>query len=82
MEVHRAARKHGVADADMLLAAEQAVYFADPTEDPHRQLRLGFSITGVLLEIVVLIADDGQELVIHAMKARRQYEALLNEQGW
>jgi len=82
VEVHRAARKHGVADADMLLAAEQAVYFAEPTEDPHRQLRLGFSSTGMLLEVVVLTADDGRELVIHAMKARRQYEALLNEQGW
>ncbi|EPD69203.1 hypothetical protein HMPREF1219_01428 [Corynebacterium pyruviciproducens ATCC BAA-1742] len=46
-------------------------------EDPHRELRLGFDPNGRLLEIVVLIFDSGNELVIHAMKARQQYLRLL-----
>lgn len=80
--MHESGRKHGVSDADAIFAAEHAVYFAEPTEDPHRQFRLGFDRAGVLLEVVVLTADDGRQLVIHAMKIRRQYEALLDEQGW
>ena len=43
-----------------------------------RQLRLGFDSTGRLLEVVVLRFDSGNELVIHAMKARRQYLDLLD----
>jgi hypothetical protein len=44
---------------------------------PPRELRLGFDTHGRLLEIVVLMLDDGTELVIHAMKARTQYFDLL-----
>ncbi|WP_147681130.1 toxin-antitoxin system toxin subunit [Actinomyces ruminicola] len=34
---------------------------------------IGADRSGRLLELVVLIFDDGYELVIHAMKARAQY---------
>ncbi|MCI6574710.1 MAG: toxin-antitoxin system toxin subunit [Actinomycetaceae bacterium] len=46
-------------------------------ENPQRELRLGFDERGRLLETVVLIFDSGNELVIHAMKARQQYLDLL-----
>ncbi|MBR5950204.1 MAG: toxin [Actinomycetaceae bacterium] len=46
-------------------------------ENPQRELRLGFDTSGRLLELVVLIFDSGNELIIHAMKARKQYRALL-----
>ena len=37
---------------------------------------------GVLLEVVVLVFDDGREpVVIHAMSARRQYRDLLRERS-
>ena len=42
-------------------------------DSPARQLRLGFDYAGRLLELVVLRVDSGNELLIHAMKARRQY---------
>jgi hypothetical protein len=45
--------------------------------EPARELRLGFDKAGRLLEIVVLLLDDGSELVIHAMKCRPQYFDLL-----
>lgn len=44
---------------------------------PHRELRLGFDTQGRLLETVVLIFASGDELVIHAMPARKQFWELL-----
>ena len=46
-------------------------------ENPQRELRLGFDTIGRLLEVVVIIWDDGTEEVIHSMRARKQYISLL-----
>lgn len=79
MNVHDSARKHGVDPDDAVHAAEQAAFVADLDDDsPARQLRLGFDSAGRLLEVVVLRFDSGEELLIHAMKARRQYLDLLD----
>ena len=73
--IRASARKHGVADEDLLQSARWPHFIAwlDDQSDPRRQLRLGFDSKGRLLEIVVLLWDDGTEEVIHAMKARKQY---------
>lgn len=42
---------------------------------PYRQLRLRPDFSGNLLEVTH--DDDGRNVVIHAMKARKQYEHLL-----
>ena len=82
MEVHRSARTHGVADADAVHAAGRFLV-AYPLQDegqdgPRRELRLGPDRAGNLLEIVVLLLDDdGDELVIHAMRMRPRYRELL-----
>jgi hypothetical protein len=79
VKVHASAGKHGVAPEDALHAAQHAVFVSDLDEaSPTRQLRLGFDSTGRLLEVVVLRFDSGNELVIHAMKARRHYLDLLD----
>ena len=79
MKVHESARKHGVDPADAIHAAVHAVFVADLTDEtPARQLRLGFDASGRLLEVVVLRFDSGNELLIHAMKARRAYLDLLD----
>lgn len=80
MKLHHSARKHGIDPEAALHAAEQPVFVAplDDMTNPHRELRLGFDGAGRLLEIVVLRFDSGQEIVIHAMKARQQYVALLS----
>ena len=49
----------------------------DEEEWPHRELRLGFDTQARLLETVVLILPTGEEMIIHAMPARRQYWELL-----
>ena len=65
--------------ADAVLAAERAVFVSNLDDDsPARQLRLGFDEAGRLLEIVVLRFDSGNELIIHAMRARRHYLDLLD----
>lgn len=46
-------------------------------EEPQRYLRLGFDTSGRLLEIILLIWDNGTEEIIHSMKARSQYARLL-----
>ena len=78
MRVHRSALRHGVTAEDGLYAAERYVYVADlDDENPMRQFRLGFDTAGRLLELVVVRFDSGNELLIHAMKARPQYFELI-----
>lgn len=45
---------------------------------PQRELRIGVDTIGRLLEIVVLLWDDGETEIIHAMKARAAYRRLVN----
>jgi uncharacterized DUF497 family protein len=79
VKVHDSARKHGIDPQDAIHAAEHAVIVSDLDDDsPARELRLGFDSAGRLLEVVILHFDSGNKLVIHAMKARRQYLDLLD----
>ena len=78
MNVHDSARKHGISDEDAVQAAEWPVWIEPPDDGPPpRELRLGFDTQTRLLEIVVLILEDGSELVIHAMPCRKKYLDLL-----
>jgi hypothetical protein len=78
VKVHASALKHGVAAEDAEQAAEWALW-VEPLDDdsPLRELRLGFDTRARLLETVVLVFDGGEEMVIHAMPARKQYWDLL-----
>ena len=78
MIVRSSVLKHGIAEEDSVEAATwPARSIALDVENPGRQLRLGFDPHGRLLELVVLVWDDGTEELIHAMKARPQYIRLL-----
>lgn len=78
MKVHDAGLKHGISPEDATQAALWPVWIEDLDDDsPSRQLRLGFDTQGRLLETVVLTFDSGNELVIHATKARPQILDLL-----
>ena len=79
MEIHSAARKHGIDDASIEQAFNRAVVVADLEGDeaPWRQLIIGPDRAGNMLELIVLQLDDGRELVIHAMPLRRRYSRLL-----
>lgn len=79
MKVHPSAFKHGVTSEDAVQAAEWPLWIEplDGEEPPERELRLGFDTQARLLETVVLIFESGDEMLIHAMPARKQYWDLL-----
>lgn len=79
MKVHLSALKHGVSSEDAVQAADWSHWVETLEEDewPHRELRLGFDTQARLLETVVLVFESGEQLVIHAMPARKQYWDLL-----
>jgi hypothetical protein len=77
VEIHKSARKHGVADGDILHAIDHALVIEDIGEDPDRWLVLGPDRAINVLEVVVLITAEGTQLVIHAMPMRPIYERLL-----
>ena len=76
MEVHESARRHGVEDADLVHAVDNALAIEDVGEDPDRWLVIGPDRSGNLLEVVVLINDERQ-IAIHAMAMRPKYRRLL-----
>jgi hypothetical protein len=79
VNVHDSALKHGIDASDAVRAAQFAVLVVELDDDsPARQLRLGFDTTGRLLEVVLLRFDSGNELLIHAMKARPKYLDLID----
>ena len=79
MKVHPSALKHGVSSQDALQAAEWSLWIEPLGENgpPDRELRLGFDTNARLLERVVLVFESGDEMVIHAMTARRKYLDIL-----
>jgi hypothetical protein len=79
VRVHRSALKHGVSSEDAIQAAEWSLWIEplDVDGPPCRELRLGFDTGARLLETVVLVLERGDELVIHAMPARKKYLDLL-----
>jgi hypothetical protein len=79
VKVHPSALKHGVSSDDAAQAAEWSLWIEplDTDGPPDRELRLGFDTRGRLLETVVLVFASGDELVIHAMPARRKYLDIL-----
>jgi hypothetical protein len=77
VEIHASAHRHDVAEEDMLHAVEHSLAVDDVGEDPDRWLVLGPDTAGNLLEVVVLISDEGDEIIIHAMPMRPKYRRLL-----
>lgn len=77
MRIHGSARKHGVADEDILHAIDHALVIEDIGEDPDRWLVLGPDRATNMLEVVVLTTVEGTQLAIHAMGMRPTYERLL-----
>jgi hypothetical protein len=77
VEIHDSARKHGVADHDIVHAIDYAFAIEDAGEDPDRWLLIGPDTAGNLLEVVVLITAEGTQIVIHAMPMRDNYARLL-----
>lgn len=74
------ARKHGIADADILHAIRFALITYD-YEDEDRILYLGPDTAANLLEVISLVGGDDGEIGIHAMAMQAKYKPLLREYG-
>jgi hypothetical protein len=70
VEILLSARKHGIADADMLHAAEHSIAWIELGDDPIRFLLAGPDRAGNLLEMVMVVTEV-DEFLIHAMPMRR-----------
>lgn len=77
VEIHDSARRHGVADGDILHAIDHALAIEDAGEDPDRWLLIGPDRSGNFLEVVVMITVEDTHIVIHAMPMRDEYLRLL-----
>jgi hypothetical protein len=75
MDIHPAARRHGVADDDIRHAAANAI--TTDNQDDDVRLYLGPARDAAMPEVVTIVRDDGTEMAIHAMKMRRGYRRLL-----
>lgn len=74
------ARKHGVADVDILHVLVHAVRrLMAMYESPGVTLRLGADSAGRLMEVITVRATDDVGRVIHAMPMRRKYVPYLTE---
>jgi hypothetical protein len=70
-----AARKHGIADADIEHAVRHAMSIDD--RDNDTRLYLGPARNADLLEVVTVIEVDRVQTVIHSMRMRPKYRRLL-----
>lgn len=61
----------------MLHAVDNSLALEDLSEDPDRWLVVGADRVANLLEIIVLITEQGTEMIIHAMPLRAIYRKLL-----
>lgn len=79
VEIHDAARKHGVGPDDISHAVSHPLVISDMDDgdSPHRALVLGPDTAGNILELIVLHFDDGRDMVIHAMPMRSRYRDML-----
>ena len=80
--VWRSTRRHGSTgcpDDDIQHAATHAIvaYELGDDDSPRRTLLLGPDRAANMLEVIVLVFDDGREMVIHAMRMRPIYDDLL-----
>ncbi|MGI8710005.1 MAG: hypothetical protein ACR2LA_03305 [Acidimicrobiales bacterium] len=77
MQIHPSARRHGIADDDMLHAIEHSTLVDDLGKDADRWLVIGPDRAANLFELVVLITTEDDEMIIHAMPLRTVYRRLL-----
>ncbi|NQX11006.1 toxin [Microbacteriaceae bacterium VKM Ac-2855] len=80
--VHESSLKHGVKPSDAIFVVRSFIEAIDlDAGEPSRQIRIGFTSSGDLIEIVVLTFDSKRQMVIHAMPARRHLRSRIGQKG-
>jgi len=73
------ARKHGIADDDMIDVIEDPYVIKEMRENPEKMMFLGFDSKARAIEVITDTGVDGQVYVIHADLITKQNEKLLEE---
>ena len=71
LHIYRSALKHGCSTEDIEQAFSVFVCEIIEHDDPRKVIRLGFDMSGQLIEVGAMMDDDVR--IFHAMKARRKY---------
>jgi hypothetical protein len=71
------AGRHGVTEAEVGHAIEHLLAVEDAGDEPDRWLVIGPDHAGNMLEIILILTEEGEQLIIHAMPMRTQYRRLL-----
>jgi sulfur transfer complex TusBCD TusB component (DsrH family) len=79
MIILESARKHGIADTDMLAVIAEPYVIAELREAPEKLLFLGFDTKARALEVITDTGTSGQVFVIHADLITRKNKKLLEE---
>ncbi len=69
--IAESARRHGIADEDMLHAYRQPIMMWDV--DEGMQMLVGPTRAAALIEVGVVRADNGTPVIVHAMAARPRF---------
>ena len=77
MIILESAYKHGISDTEILHVFENAVNSITLEELPPKTMLFGFDTIGRALEIGYFINDNGDEVIMHAMKLRKNYQKYL-----
>ena len=73
------ARKHGIADIDMLAVVADPYVIAELRDEPEKLLFLGFDSNARAIEVITDTGASGQIFIIHADKMTKENEKLLEE---
>ena len=73
------ARKHGISDEDILYVVSHAIEVILLDDEPEKLLYIGFDRSLRVLEVITILKVNGEEIVIHAMKATQKIIDILRE---
>jgi hypothetical protein len=79
MIILNSARKHGIAEHDMLAVIANPYVTAELREMPEKLLFLGFDTKARALEVITDTGASGQVFIIHADLITKENEKLLEE---
>ena len=71
------AYKHGILKTDIVYVFENAINSITLEEFPTKIMLFGFDTAGRALEIGYFVNDNGDEVIMHAMKLRKSYQKYL-----
>lgn len=73
MEIHPNARKRGYSDEDLLHVVRNAFRVVPHMPEPKRELVIGVTPNGTLLEVIIEDIDTDDAIIIHAQPLRKKF---------